>query len=126
MNRNDLFAAQLIGTLAAHVVVAALEKDFRHYGVRSRAEWDLLTANERAQRARRYARNLLKTVRDTPSSLQNQKEQAEKLLHQVELAHHLDRSVVGFRAVNAVRELERKLRWETGWRPVAVGPIDIS
>ena len=123
-NNNDIYGAILGGFIAGALAVAR-DEDLRYYRV-SRYEWDRLSDRERAGKARSYARNILKTIRETPASLRNQREQAEKLLRQVRLAHSLDRNVVGFRAVSACEDLERKLRWEVGYLPVAVGPIDIG
>jgi hypothetical protein len=113
------------GVLTGAVIVSVLDSDLRAMRVERHA-WNRWSRTERAMKARSYARNILKTIRETPASLSNQRSQARKLVRQVRLAHSLDRGVVGFRAVENAVQLERKLRWEMGYSPVHVGPIDIS
>lgn len=124
-NHNDHLVASILGHVAAAVIIDALDEDLRYMRI-ERSAWARLANNERAVKTRSYARNVLKTIRETPSSLSNQKSQCEKLVRLVRLAHSLDRGVVGYNAVNEVESLHRDLRWERGYLPVAVRPIDIS
>jgi gas vesicle protein len=129
-NRNNNAGAELLGIFAGAVigaaVAASIEDDLLLDLRLERRVWTAMRAHDRAVKLRSHARNVLKTIRETPSSLSNQQSQADKLVRLCRAAHREDRSVVGFTAVSRCEDLSRRLRWETGYLPVNVGAIDIS
>jgi len=122
---SDTTDAFLGGAALTALLIALTDSDYSSMRT-SRSKWRHMSPRERATRARSYARNILKTIRETPASLSNQRSQAAKLLRQVQIAHGSDRGVVGYQAVQRVQDLIRDLRRERGFRPVYVGSIDIS
>ena len=125
-NNTNPFATAFVGGIIGGLVGVALgAEDYAHMRV-TQVSWVRMDDKKRAGALRSYARNVLKTIRETPTSLSNQRSQARKLYRLTRLAYSYDPSTVSARAVNSCARLQEALDRSVGFRPVEVGPIDIS